>query len=142
MLIQSDFPTKLIINWNELNMAIFCCISHVSPAISKYLLRYKQMNITNQLKYILTDAQCILHVCRQSVCTCTFAIKFTYVASRGFPTYFKCMSDLCGELTLSCSRKFLSNANLTKSFFCLRICASQQITSTVWRELPYVDQCR
>ena len=50
VVIQSDFPTKLTINRNSLNMVNFCGIFHVSPALSKKLLRYEQMSITFQKK--------------------------------------------------------------------------------------------
>ena len=54
VLIQSDFPTKLTINLNSLNMVHFCGNSNVSPGISKYLSRYEQMSITFQIFHFLT----------------------------------------------------------------------------------------
>ena len=48
VLIQWDFPTKLTINRHSLNMVNFCGIWHVSPALSKYLLRYEHFNLQIQ----------------------------------------------------------------------------------------------
>ena len=60
VLIQSDFHTKLTINRNSLNMVNFCGIFNVSPAISKYLLRYEQMSITFRKIHLLTKTMMYL----------------------------------------------------------------------------------
>ena len=97
------------INRNSLNNLNFCGIAYVSQAISKYSLIYEQVSNTYQIIHLL-KLWCTLHACRQLECTCTFALLCSI---KGFPTYFK-RSDSCGEIILSCSRKFLSNANLRR----------------------------
>ena len=102
VLIQSDFPPKLTINRNILNMVNFCGISHVSPAISKYLLRYEQMSITslnknNDVSNTHIDnlyALVLLH----------FNLQMQH--PRVFPLISNAPMTRAGEITLSCSRKF------------------------------------
>ena len=91
-------------------------ISNVSSAISKYSSIYEQISITFQIIHLLTKTMINL-TGMQTVDIHLYFCIITYLCIiKGIRTYFKRISDPCWHITLSCSRKFLFNSNLTRSF--------------------------